>query len=218
MPQASTATASPEIASVDDFAITRSALNRQGLFFLRLSDFLELLDEFVGPRRRPPRLDRGVPGHAGPGRPIEHGGIIGMPEYRSPLGGFGPPDPEMTEMLARPGLPSDEELERYAASRGRGYWSCNLQFYGGPGVIAAHLAYAKEKLGAAIPGATFEDGELWTFPLTEAQLDRAHKVAVGQICETSRVRHLLRHGTVSPFRPYQPAPGRRPARGRARIP
>ena len=110
---------------------------------------------------------------------LEHGGVVGMPEYRSPLGGFGPPDPEMTEMMARPRLPSDEELERYAAARNRGYWSCNLQFYGGPGVIAAKLDYAKDRLRAAIPGATFNDGELWTFPLNQAQLDRAHKVALG---------------------------------------
>jgi 4-cresol dehydrogenase (hydroxylating) len=110
---------------------------------------------------------------------LEHGGVIGMPEYRSPLGGFGQADPEMAAMMSRPQLPSDEELERYAASRNRGYWSCNLQFYGGPSVITAKLDYAKNRLRAAIPGAEFNDGEMWTFPLTQAQLDRAHKVALG---------------------------------------
>ena len=110
---------------------------------------------------------------------LEYSGAIGMPEYGSPLGGFGPPDPAVVELLSRPGGPSDEELDQFAVSRGQGYWSCNLQFYGSPGVIAAQLAHAKDKLRTAIPDATFEDGELWTFPLTQAQADRAHQVALG---------------------------------------
>ena len=38
------------------------------------------------------------------GNRLEHAGVIGMPEYGSPLGGFGgPADPELRSLLAKPG-------------------------------------------------------------------------------------------------------------------
>ena len=60
----------------------------------------------------------------------------------------------------------------------RGSWTCELQWYGPASVIASQMEYAKEKLGA-IPGATFQDGPLLRFPLTEEQLARVHQVAIG---------------------------------------
>ena len=110
---------------------------------------------------------------------LEHAGLIGMPEYGSPLGGFGPPPPELAELLKRPGGASAEDFDRYAQERKRGAWSCRLQFYGAPKVIAAHLEHAKDRFQAVVPGSTFQDGDLLRFPLTQEQLDRVHKVAVG---------------------------------------
>jgi 4-cresol dehydrogenase (hydroxylating) len=110
---------------------------------------------------------------------FEHQSLIGMPEYSSPLGGFGPPPPELAELLKRPGGPTTEDFDRYAQQRNRGSWSCRLQFYGSPKVIAAHLEHAKDRFAAVVSGATFQDGELLRFPLTQEQLDRVHKVAVG---------------------------------------
>jgi (+)-pinoresinol hydroxylase len=111
---------------------------------------------------------------------FEHQSLIGMPEYFSPLGGFGragPPAQEVAELL-RPGT-SDEQFDRYAQQRKLGSWSCRLQFYGSPKIIAAYLEHAKDRFGAVVPGTTFQDGELLRFPLTQPQLDRVHKVAVG---------------------------------------
>jgi len=110
---------------------------------------------------------------------LEHAGLIGMPVYGSPLGGFGPPPPELAELLKRPGGASAEDFDRYAQQRNRGSWTCQLQFYGSSKVIAAHLEHAKDRFRAVIPGAAFQDAELLRFPLTREQLDRVHKVAVG---------------------------------------
>jgi 4-cresol dehydrogenase (hydroxylating) len=113
---------------------------------------------------------------------LEHGALIGMPEYFSPLGGFGragPPSQEVAELLKKAGGPTDEDFDRYARQRNLGSWSCRLQFYGSPKVIAAHLEHAKDRFTSVVPGSTFQDGELLRFPLTQEQLDRVHKVAVG---------------------------------------
>jgi hypothetical protein len=109
---------------------------------------------------------------------MEHQSLIGMPNYRSALGGLGPPDPELAELMKKPGGPTEEDLDDYARQRGRGSWSCELQFYGSPKVIAAHLEHAKDRF-ASVAGTTFEDGPLLRFPLTQEQADRVHKVAVG---------------------------------------
>jgi len=109
---------------------------------------------------------------------LEHAGLIGMPEYNSPLGGFGPPPPELAALMKKAGGATAAELDEYAQSRGRGSWGCRLQFYGSPGVIAAHLAHTKERF-RTVTGSTFADGELYRFPLTKEQLDRVHQVALG---------------------------------------
>ena len=56
--------------------------------------------------------------------------------------------------------------------------ACELQWYGAATVIAAQMEYAKERF-RSIPGATFTDGPLLQFPLTDEQLARVHKVAIG---------------------------------------
>jgi (+)-pinoresinol hydroxylase len=109
---------------------------------------------------------------------LEYSGAIGMPQYGSPLGGFGPPNPALAALLNRPANPSDEELDQYAAQQNRPYWRCELQWYGPASVIATQMEHAKARL-RTIPGATFTDGPLLQFPLTAEQLDRVHKVAIG---------------------------------------
>ena len=109
---------------------------------------------------------------------LEYAGAIGMPQYGSAVGGFGPPNPALAALLNRPSNPTDEELDQYAAQQNRPYWRCELQWYGPVSVIAAQMEYAKGRL-RSIPGATFTDGPLLQFPLTAEQLDRVHKVAIG---------------------------------------
>jgi hypothetical protein len=108
---------------------------------------------------------------------LEYSGAIGMPNYGSPLRSFGPPNPELAALVAR-GVPPDDDLDRYAQQQKRGSWTCELQWYGAATVIAAQMEYAKERL-RTIAGATFQDGPLLRFPLTEEQLARVHQVAIG---------------------------------------
>jgi hypothetical protein len=109
---------------------------------------------------------------------LEHGGVIGMPEYGSPLGGFGPPDPKLREIMAKPGGPDISELEEYAARDNRGFFSVTVQFYGAPKVVQAQWEYAKEVFGG-IRGVKFQDWQYIKFPATPEHLEKAHKVAIG---------------------------------------
>jgi hypothetical protein len=109
---------------------------------------------------------------------LEHGGVIGMPEYGSPLGGFGPPDPKLREIMAKPGGAAISELEEYVARDNRGFFSVTVQFYGAPKVVQAQWEYAKEVFGG-IRGVKFQDGQYIKFPATPEQLEKAHKVAIG---------------------------------------
>ena len=102
---------------------------------------------------------------------LENTGCVnGMPQLGSPLigGFFSQPDPDLRALIARGA--STEELEDYAAGVGRGYWSCTVKFYGAEKAIAANWEYAQEKF-SAIPGAEFEDGELFKFPLSAEQIE-----------------------------------------------
>jgi hypothetical protein len=113
------------------------------------------------------------------GNQLEHAGVIGMPEYGSPLGGFGGAnDPELRALMAKPGGPSMAELEEHAEKTNRGFFSLNLQFYGGQKVVRAQWEYAQEVF-AGIRGVKFNEGQFIKFPATQEQLDRAHKVAIG---------------------------------------
>ena len=96
----------------------------------------------------------------------------GTIRIQSALSSFGPSDPGLAALRARPGGATVEDVERHFAGRGQPYWSVALPFYGPPNVIAAQWEYAKERLGAAIPGARFQDGPEYRFPLTEEQIAR----------------------------------------------
>jgi (+)-pinoresinol hydroxylase len=113
------------------------------------------------------------------GNVLEHAGVIGMPEYGSPLGGIGGANnPELRALMAKPGGPAIAELEQYAEKTNRGFFSLNLQFYGGEKVVRAQWEYAKE-IFAGIRGVKFNEGNFIKFPATQEQLDKAHKVAIG---------------------------------------
>jgi hypothetical protein len=111
---------------------------------------------------------------------LEHIGLIGQPNYGSPLGQAQRNEPDLRALVAKPGGPSDDELDRFAASKGIPSWQVQLQFYGPARTVKANWEYAKERIAAGIPGATFEDEHSYRFPLTEEQKAAVeHKVALG---------------------------------------
>jgi (+)-pinoresinol hydroxylase len=102
---------------------------------------------------------------------LENSGVVnGMPQLGSPLlgGFFDPVGSELGGLIQRGA--STEELEAYAQRQGRGYWSCTVKFYGPRKAIQANWEYAQEKF-SAIPGATFENGETYHFPLSAAEIE-----------------------------------------------
>ena len=107
---------------------------------------------------------------------LENSGVVnGMPQLGSMVGGLvGRSDTALQELLEAGA--STTALEEYAAGAGRGYWNCTVKFYGPEKAIAANWEYAQEKF-AAIPGATFEAGESFKFPLSEEQIEQ---IAHGQ--------------------------------------
>ena len=110
---------------------------------------------------------------------LEHAGIIGMPEYNSPLQRLtGKPD--VQAVLAKVGGPSDADLDALAKDNNAPSWGCDLQFYGPEKSIAANWDYAKERILARVPDATFKDDLSYKFPLTDQQRALVpHKVALG---------------------------------------
>src|SRR6516165_9296006 len=102
---------------------------------------------------------------------LENSGVVnGMPQLGSPLlgGFFSPVGNELREMLSRNA--STEELEAYAKKQGTGYWSCTVKLYGPVKTVQANWEYCQEKF-SAIPGATFENGEMFKFPLSAAEIE-----------------------------------------------
>jgi 4-cresol dehydrogenase (hydroxylating) len=99
----------------------------------------------------------------------------GMPGFGTPAFSRGgnffsrrPPDPAVTAMFANGREPAAQEINAYASKVGAGVWSATLGFYGGKGPNRANWEYCKEKF-AAIPGATFKDGEHYDLPLKPEQ-------------------------------------------------
>jgi len=107
---------------------------------------------------------------------LENLGLIGMPGFRSPLGAAQAREPELRALVAKPGGPSDEELDRFAEAKGLASWGVELQFYGPEKTIAGTWEYVKERIGSSIPGARFEDGVQYRFPMTPEQRAEVHRV------------------------------------------
>ena len=89
-----------------------------------------------------------------------------------------PQDPELTGLIAKEGGLATAALDDYAKRKGLGYWSTKLSFYGASEANAANWEFAKEKF-SEIPGAKFEDGESYKFPLTPEQREKVHKPQFG---------------------------------------
>jgi (+)-pinoresinol hydroxylase len=83
----------------------------------------------------------------------------------------GPPDPAREALLSKSGGGAPEEWDRYAQDRKLNFWGCPFSFYGLSKVIDAQWEHVKEQF-SAIPGATFEEGESFQFPLTPEQTQR----------------------------------------------
>ena len=76
-------------------------------------------------------------------------------------------DPELALLRAKGSI---KDLEDYAAQKNVPYWSVSLPFYGPAKVIAAQWGYARERFSSTIPGARFQDGPSYRFPLDADQL------------------------------------------------
>ena len=111
---------------------------------------------------------------------LEHAGLIGQPNYGCPLQRLVATEPELRALLEKPGGPTDDELDRFAAARSSAVWQCELQFYGPQRTIDANWEHARERIAAAISGARFEERESYRFPLSPEGKDGVpHKVALG---------------------------------------
>lgn len=75
-------------------------------------------------------------------------------------------DPQVAQLRASG---STSALEQYAAQKEIPYWSVSLPFYGPEKVVRAQWEYAKQKFGN-IPGAKFQEGASYKFPLGADQL------------------------------------------------
>jgi (+)-pinoresinol hydroxylase len=110
---------------------------------------------------------------------LEDTGLIGQPQYGSPLQG-GPRSPELAALMNKPGGPSDEEIDGFAAAQGKHVWRVELQFYGPPRTVQANWEYARDRILGAIPGAKAEQGPSYRFPMSDADKEKlTHKVAMG---------------------------------------
>ena len=94
---------------------------------------------------------------------LEHGGLIGLPHYDSPLATLNAPD--LTALCAKADV-SDDELDKFAARRNLPMWDVTLQFYGPEETVKANWAYAKRLISEAVDGARFEEGLLLKYPMT----------------------------------------------------
>jgi len=112
--------------------------------------------------------------------------FTGMPSMFSPLLGIVSMSqlaksmaepPAMTEtqasLVGSAELGFSEDLQAYALEAGIPYWGLDIPMYGPPEVIAAQWASIKRRF-TDIDGATFEDGEVISFPVSKEDEARVH--------------------------------------------
>ncbi len=80
-------------------------------------------------------------------------------------------DAEYNALAQRDAAPRD--YESYGLRNKIPFWSCALPFYGPEKVIRAQWEHAQERFRSVIPSATFEERELYQWPLTEEQKKQA---------------------------------------------
>jgi (+)-pinoresinol hydroxylase len=81
-------------------------------------------------------------------------------------------------VLDLPGGPSIAETERIGREKNLAYWSMLLHFWGPQTVIDAEWEYTKEKF-SSIPGASFQEGRAYRFPVELAETDQVPRVYLG---------------------------------------
>lgn len=106
--------------------------------------------------------------------------MTGQAIYSSPAG----PAPgaavsaDLTALMAH-GWPTRDDIDTFIKKQGVPAWRVKLQFYGPEKTVRANWEYAQERIRKAIPGATFEEGELLRMPLTPEQQKTHHLVNFG---------------------------------------
>ncbi len=86
--------------------------------------------------------------------------------------------PELLRLRGTGGA-SDEEWDRFAASRGVPFWAATFVYYGPRNVIAAQWEHTKDRL-AGIAGVRFQETASYTFPLSDEQAEAvADKARLG---------------------------------------
>ena len=119
---------------------------------------------------------------------LENSGLIGVPSFDSPLGTANPGlltegltrtvNSDLADLMAN-GWPSHEQIEAYHKKRGGPAWRLTLRFYGPEETVHANWAYAKRRIGGAVPGVSFEDGKFFRMPLTPEQQAPLHLAFFG---------------------------------------
>lgn len=112
---------------------------------------------------------------------LEDSMLIGMPWYASPVRGPGimGGSPALAALM-QGGWPSIGQLEEFVETQGMPAWSVDLRFYGPEETVRASWEAAKRRFRDRIPGAAFQDGELYRLPVPpEARAEFPHKPEVG---------------------------------------
>jgi FAD/FMN-containing dehydrogenase len=118
--------------------------------------------------------------------------FTGMPGLSSPLLGVitvadlaelnetggSPMSDEQAALVTRAELGYSAELQAYALREGVPYWALEVPFYGPPEMIEGAWRGVQRRF-SAIDGATFEEGELVTLPLSPEQEARIHEPEFG---------------------------------------
>lgn len=111
---------------------------------------------------------------------LENAGLIGMPNFESPMFGAQFMDPALRAIAMSPDVWDGNAVDRYSAEKGVAPWQLGLSFYGPAQVVEASWQYAKGLFEKAIPNVRFADVESLRFPLDAAQEEAVkHKVLAG---------------------------------------
>ena len=109
---------------------------------------------------------------------LEHQGIGGEPLYGSPIrADAGHAD--FQRLTAGGRFPTDAELDDFARSRGKPFWSVKLQYYGPQEIVQAQWEATKRLARARLRGAGFTDERFLSLPLGEEDRATVDPVAFG---------------------------------------
>ncbi len=101
---------------------------------------------------------------------LSDSGLIGEVEYGSALRAL-MGDRDFLALITKTGGPSDAEMDAAASAAGLPSWQVELQFFGPEKATLENWNYAKDRILSDIPGAAAVDGDHFTMPATEEQLN-----------------------------------------------